>query len=241
MEILAIIPARGGSKGLPGKNIRLLSGHPLISYSILAAQKSSKINRIIVSTDSKEIAEISEKYGAEVPFIRPANLAEDNSKDIEVFQHALNFLKEKENYFPDFVIQLRPTSPIRFLDDIDNCINLLKNNADADSVRVVTESPITPYKMWKIKDENSPMEPLLEIEDIIEPYNESRHTLPKVYWQVGVLDVIRTNIINEKNTMSGNKILPYIINREYSVDIDNVKDFENAEIVINNSKCIKFN
>ncbi len=240
MKILAIIPARGGSKGLPEKNIRLLSGHPLISYSILAAQKSKNINRIIVTTDSQKIAKISEKYGAEVPFIRPANLAEDSSKDLEVFQHALNYLEEKENYIPDLVVQLRPTSPLRFLCDIDNCIDLLVKNVHADSIRAVTEAPLTPYKMWKIKDSNSPMEPLLKLDNIPEPYNESRHTLPKVYWQVGMIDVIKTSIINENNSMSGDTILPYIISKEYSVDIDNVKDFENAEILIKNLNCIKF-
>ena len=240
MEILAIIPARGGSKGLPGKNIKLLNGHPLIAYSILAAQLCKSITRVIVSTDSDEISAIALQYGAEVPFKRPTEISQDMSNDLEVFQHALSYLKIKENYVPEFVIQLRPTSPIRFESDIESCIERMALNKQVDSLRVVTESPITPYKMWTISDIETPMSPLLTITEIDEAYNEPRQLLPKTYWQVGTLDVIRSNTITEKKSMSGKKILPYVINPEFAIDIDDLNSFTRAEEALNSYDCIKF-
>lgn len=240
MNIIAIIPARGGSKGLPNKNIRLLIEHPLIAYSIKAATTSKYITRTIVSTDSPEIAQIAQTYGAEIPFIRPEAIAGDFSTDLEVFQHALNWLAEHENYRPDLVVQLRPTSPVRQVGIIDRCIQKLIDST-ADSLRVVTESPITPYKMWTIEEENKPMTPLLQLDSIDEPYNQPRQKLPKTYWQIGMLDVIRTNIITTQNSMSGKNILPHIVSNEFAVDIDNIESFIKAEKTIkNNPNVIQF-
>ena len=241
MEILAIIPARGGSKGLPGKNVRLLKGHPLIAYSILAAKSCSAITRVIVSTDSLEIAEVAKNYGAEVPFLRPPEIAQDMSTDLDVFKHALDFLKNTENYTPNFVVQLRPTSPIRFVDDINACITKLTTHNTADSLRIVTESPITPYKMWNIIDTEMPMIPLLSVDGIDEPYNEPRQRLPKTYWQIGTLDVIKTSVITNQNSMSGKIILPYVIDQQFAVDIDDINSFIKAEEVLNNHNCVQFN
>jgi len=112
-KVLALVPARGGSKGIPRKNIRDFAGHPLIAYSIAAGLHAALVNRVIVSTDDEEIAEVARQYGAEAPFLRPAEFAQDQSLDLPVFQHALEWLAEKENYHPDVVVQLRPTSPVR--------------------------------------------------------------------------------------------------------------------------------
>lgn len=240
MEILAIIPARGGSKGLPNKNILSLAGHPLIAYSIHAAQLCKSISRVIVSTDSKEIAAIAKQYGADIPFLRPEKHAQDLSTDLEVFQHALKWLAENENYYPDFIVQLRPTSPVRFVDDIELSINKLINS-NADSLRIVTPAPITPYKMWTIEDEILPMKPLLHLDGVKEPFNEPRQRLPQVYWQIGTLDVIRTSVITENKSMSGNKILPYIVPNQFAIDIDDINSFKKAEEVINQFNCVKFN
>ena len=237
-EILTIIPARGGSKGLPGKNTKLLAGYPLIAYSIKAALDSSLISRIIVSTDSPKIAEIALGFGAEVPFIRPARYALDLSTDLEVFVHALEWLKKHENYSPDLVVQLRPTSPIRFLSDIHDSIQKLQNSS-ADSLRFVTEAFHTPYKMWQI-NEDQYIKPLLRTERNPEPYNQPRQNLPVVYWQTGTLDVIKTKTITENYSMSGGKILPYIIEQKFAVDIDDLSSFERAEHAIRNYNCIKF-
>lgn len=240
MDILAIIPARGGSKGLPGKNVRLLNGHPLIAYSILAAQQSINISRVIVSTDSEEIAEVAKKYGAEVPFMRPAEFAQDLSTDLDVFQHALKYLEVTENYKPELVVQLRPTSPIRFLNDIDCCIEKMMQHQTADSLRIVTEAPITPYKMWVIDETEKPMKPLLKVEGILEPYNEPRQRLPKAYWQIGTLDVIKQEVIMQRNSMSGEAILPHIVEQRFAIDIDDINSFIKAEEVMNNHDCVQF-
>lgn len=239
MEILAIIPARGGSKGLPGKNLRDLDGHPLISYSILAAQSTPLINRIVVSTDDNDIANIARKYGAEVPVIRPKEFAQDLSSDFDVFYHMLNWLKENENYVPDYVIQLRPTSPIRNTGHIEMAVNKLIVS-DFDSLRIVTESPLTPYKMWHIEDLDLPMEPIIKENLIFEPYNQARQKLPKKYWQIGYLDVIKTDVILNKRSMSGDSILPFVVENFFAIDIDNLEDFKRAEFTIKNYDCIKF-
>ncbi len=239
MEILAIIPARGGSKGLPGKNIKPLLNRPLIAYSIKAAQESNLITRIIVNTDSEEIATIAKEYQAEV-FMRPAELGSDDTTDLEVFVQQLNVMKEIENYVPVYVVQLRPTSPVRLPDMIDNCIQqLIESNAD--SLRVITESPITPYKMWVLNTNNdNAMEPLLHLKDIDEPYNQPRQKLPVIYWQVGTLDVIRTAVISEQKSMSGKKIIPFLIDKKLAIDIDDVISFYKAEEIIQYTDCIKF-
>ena len=240
LKTLAIIPARGGSKGLPNKNILPLAGHPLIAYSIAAAKASPLIDRVIVTTDSEIIANISKKYGAEIPFLRPEELAGDFTTDIETFQHALAWLKENEGYVPDLVFQLRPTSPIRFLGEIEHCIQMLSENEAAQSVRTITPSPITPYKMWTLPEENGFMRPLLSVEGMDEPFNMPRQKLPKTYWQTGTYDLIRWNVIMVQNSMTGKNILPMVIENEMSIDIDDMTSFVKAEEILrNNPTCIR--
>ncbi len=130
MKVLGIIPARGGSKGVPGKNTRLLAGKPLISYTIEAALKSKFIDRLIVSTDDEEIAKVAEKYGAEFPFLRPANLAQDDTPDQPVFQHAIKILKIQDDYEPDIVLNLRPTTPLKTSHTIDKVVEKMRQNVD---------------------------------------------------------------------------------------------------------------
>lgn len=238
-DVLAIIPARGGSKGLPDKNIRLLAGHSLIAYSIKAALDCPLISRVIVSTDSERIAEIAKSYGAEVPFMRPTEYAQDMSTDLEVFRHALEWLEKYENYIPDLVVQLRPTSPVRFKNDVENCIAKLRNSG-ADSLRVVTPAFNNPFKMWIAEDQDQPMKPLLHLDVISEPYNQPRQNLPEIYWQTGMLDVIRTRVIREQKSMSGNTILPYLIEQKFALDIDDLDNFNRAEEMIRKYDCIKF-
>jgi CMP-N,N'-diacetyllegionaminic acid synthase len=239
MEVLAIIPARGGSKGLPNKNILPLAGHPLIAYSVQAGLLSPSITRTIVSTDSPQIAAIAHSYGAEVPFMRPAEFAQELSTDLEVFIHALEWLRIHEGYVPDLVIQLRPTSPVRQVTIIEECISRLQQST-ADSLRVVTPAPITPYKMWRVPSEHEPMVPLLTVEDIAEPYNQPRQILPPVYWQIGMLDVIRPEVISEQHSMSGQRLLPYVVGSHFAVDIDDLASFKKAEEVIQQYDCIRF-
>lgn len=240
MEILAIIPARGGSKGLPGKNIRPLLNHPLIAYSIKAALDAKLVTRTIVTTDAEEIAAVAKQYGAEVPFKRPAEVSGDLATDLQTFTQALNWLQEHEGYVPDYVVQLRPTSPVRLQGMIDVCIEKMLQQPEADSLRIVTPAPITPYKMWVLQDEQQPMQPLMQLPELEEFYNQPRQILPKVYWQIGALDVIKTSVITEQQKMSGNTILPYVLDNTFAVDIDDIASFDKAAAVIEANDCIKF-
>ncbi len=238
MEVLAVIPARGGSKGLVKKNTLPLAGHPLIAYSIQAAHDAKLITRTIVNTDAEYIATEARKYRAEIPFMRPAELAGDFTTDLEVFIHTLQWLREKENYIPDYVVQLRPTSPVRPVGIVDQCIQKLIDS-DADSIRVVTKAPITPYKMWRVQNEQQAMTPLLELPEVHEPFNQPRQKLPEVFWQIGCLDVIRTGIISEQHSMSGKNILPFIVPQQFAVDIDDLESFSKAEHVITQENCTR--
>ena len=131
-EVLAVIPARGGSKGIPRKNIKLFAGYPLLAYSVAAGLQSELCTRVIVSTDDEEIAAVAREWGAETPFLRPAEFAADNSLDLPVFRHALTWLKENEGYVPDIVLQLRPTSPARPRTLVDDAVRLLMDHPEAD-------------------------------------------------------------------------------------------------------------
>lgn len=229
-EVLGLIPARGGSKTIPRKNILPLAGYPLIAYSIAAGLKANRINRLILSTDDQEIADIGEAYGAEVPFLRPEEHAQDQTPDLPVFQHALIWLSEHEGYTPDMVVQLRPTSPFRKVSHIDRAIKTLLDRPEADSVRSVCQPFQDPFKMWRIDDEGF-MVPLLDTA-FDEPYNMPRQQLPEVYWQTGYVDAAWSKTILEKKSMTGDKILPLIIGPGEYVDIDSRADWKRAELMI---------
>lgn len=231
-EVLAIVPARGGSKGIPRKNIREFAGYPLIAYSIAAGLHAETVTRTILSTDDEEIAAVARQWGAETPFLRPAELASDNALDLPVYQHALKWLKEKEGYEPDVVVQLRPTSPVRPVDCVDRAVTMLLENPDADCVRGVVPAGQNPHKMWRRDDTSGQMTPLLQVSGIAEPYNAPRQILPPVYWQTGHIDAIRPNTILEKNSMTGDRILGMVIDPQYTIDIDTPKDWARSEWLV---------
>ena len=226
VEVLALIPARGGSKGIPRKNIKDLGDHPLIAYSIAAGLSSKLVTRTIVTTDDEEIARIARDYGAEVPFFRPEEFARDDTRDLPVFQHVLAWLQENEEYQPDVVVQLRPTSPFRSPELVDEAIQILLDNPQANSVRGIVPSKQNPYKMWQVQDDGQ-MSPLLDTE-FIEAYNMPRQELPVTFWQTGHIDAIRTQtILND--SMSGEIVYACQINPWFSVDLDSLLDWEYAE------------
>jgi CMP-N-acetylneuraminic acid synthetase len=229
-EILALIPARGGSKSIPQKNIRTFAGFPLLAYSIAAALAAKTVQRVIVSTDDPDIAEIAEKFGAEVPFLRPLELAEDDTHDFPVFQHALLWLKDNEAYNPSIVVHLRPTSPLRRTWHIDQAVYRLLEHPEADSVRTVCIPFQNPYKMWCIQPDGF-MRPLLETE-FREPYNMPRQMLPSVYWQTGYVDAAWVDTILNQNSMTGDYILPLVISPEEWIDIDSMDDWRRAERLV---------
>ena len=226
-EVLALIPARGGSKSIPRKNIRLFAGHPLISYSIAAGLAAESVTRLLVSTDDEEIAAIARKYGAETPFLRPAELSQDNTPDLPVFQHALQWLEENEGYRPEILVQLRPTSPLRRVWHIDQSIYQLLAHPEADAIRTVCEPFQNPFKMWQIDPEGF-MQPLIHTE-YQEAYNMPRQLLPAVYWQTGYVDAAWRDTIIEKASMTGERILPLVIPPNDWIDIDSADDWRRAE------------
>ncbi|MBU5477774.1 acylneuraminate cytidylyltransferase family protein [Eubacterium sp. MSJ-13] len=216
-EVLAVIPARSGSKSVVDKNIRLINGKPMLAYSIEHALTAKSIDRVIVSTDSEKYADIARRYGAEVPFIRPAEYATDTALDLDVFRHALSYLRDNENYIPDLVVQLRPTYPIRKIQDIENMIDYLKKHPEADSIRCVAPANEIPYKMWFMNEDNM-LEPVMK--DIPECYNMPRQQLPKVYYQNACIDVFRTDVVTEKNSMTGDVIAGYVMDENFDIDTE---------------------
>lgn len=209
-EVLALIPARGGSKGIPRKNLLRLAGKPLIAYSIEQARASRHITRTIVSTDDPEIAAVARDCGAEVPFMRPAELAQDWSTDLDVFRHALATLAATESYACECVVHLRPTGPVRQVTRIDEAIRIFLQDAGADSLRSVTSPAQTPFKMWRV--EAGYLRPLLAVEGAPEAHSLPRQTLPEVFWQNGYVDIVRPRVILELGMMAGYKILPFVVN-----------------------------
>ncbi len=202
----------------------------MLAHSIAHAQASKYINRIIVSTDSEEYATIAREYGAEVPFLRPAEYATDTALDYDVFYHALMWLRDHEGYEADIVVQLRPTYPIRNVQDIDYMIEMLLQNPEAESVRSMAKATEIPYKMWLRSEgadcgnNGSRIIPLMN--NIPECYNMPRQQLPTVYYQNACIDAFRPLVVLEKHSMSGDYILGYEMTDNY--DIDTEEDFERA-------------
>jgi CMP-N-acetylneuraminic acid synthetase len=231
VEVLAIIPARGGSKGIPRKNIRSFAGFPLICFSIAAGLQAKRVTRVIISTDDDEIAGIARSWGAEIPFMRPPELAQDSTTDLPVFQHAINWLAEHEGYHPEIVVQLRPTSPVRPVGCVDAAVSILQKYPDTDSVRGVVQAGQNPYKMWRIDAGTDCMEPLLTVPGMAEPYNSPRQALPPVYWQTGHIDAIRPTAILA-GSISGRVIRPLVIDSQFTVDLDTLADWDHAEWLV---------
>lgn len=231
MNVLAIIPARGGSKKVPGKNIRPLCGKPMIAYAVEEAKRSRFITRILVSTDDEAIATAARDAGAEVPFLRPAELAGDRVTDLPVFQHALRWLEENEQYRPELVVHLRPTAPLRRAGHIDTGIEKLLAAPEADAVRSVMPATQHPHKMWQFEgDRMLPFMPHLTMAD--EQFNQPRQALPPAFIQNGSVDVVRREVILEKNSMTGSVILGMIMDELDSVNVDQEEDFLMAEMLM---------
>ena len=207
-EVLALIPARGGSKSVPRKNLLDVAGKPLIAYSIQHALECSQVTRTIVSTDDEEIAEVSRRFGAEVPFRRPAEFASDTATDLQVFRHALSFLQE-QGYIPDLIVHLRPTGPVRRIELIEHAIGMMLRHPEADSLRAVGLAEQTPFKMWRI--EGSYLRQALELPGFPESHSMPRQKLPAVYWQNGYIDIVRPRTVLELDSMVGKVVLPFVV------------------------------
>ena len=216
-DVIAIIPARGGSKGVPGKNTKLLKGHPIVAYSIAAAIASKSVSRTIVTTDSEEIAAISRDYGAEVPFMRPAEFATDTATDRGYLLHAINWLKENESFTAEYLVHLRPTTPLRDPAVIDQAVQMIKENPEATSLRSAHLSPQTPYKMFGL-DDNGFFKGLFPNDPRPEYYNLPRQSLPPVYDPNGYVDVVRSSQLISSESPHGKNILGFINDHTYEID-----------------------
>ena len=232
-KILAIIPARCGSKGIRRKNLQKLSGKPLIVHTIIAAKKTKSINKIIVSTDDKEIEKISKNNGAEVPFLRPKQISKDTSSTIEVIKHALKFLQENQSYVPDIIILLQPTSPLRTSQLITKTINTLKKSK---ATSVITVSKITkhPYASYWLKN------------DFLKPFEKNspkysrRQEFPDLFFPTGAVYTFWYDTLKKFNSLYGPKIKPIVVHDE-DIDIDNLRDLFFAEMMLKNWKKYKKN
>jgi N-acylneuraminate cytidylyltransferase len=208
-EVLALIPARGGSKSVPRKNVLPLAGKPLIAWSIGHALACRSVTRTVVSTDDEEIAGVARQYGAEVPFTRPAEFATDTATDLVVFRHALEWFAKHEGYRPELVVHLRPTGPVRSVHLIEQAIEAMLTHPEADALRSVSLAEQTPYKMWRT--DGPYLVPALTLPGLAEAHSMPRQALPPVYWQNGYVDVIRPRAILEHGSMVGTRVLPFII------------------------------
>lgn len=227
--MIAIIPARSGSKGVPGKNIKLLGGIPLFAFSIIAAKMMPSVSRVIVSTDSEEYAQIAKKYGAEVPFLRPNEISGDKSTDFDLFLHALNWFKENENFIPEYIIHLRPTTPLRNPQMMEEAVKLFFENKNlASSLRSGHSAPESPYK-WFLKDDNNYFKGLRD--DLTpEKVNLPRQSFPSVYIPDGYIDILKSSVILTTGTLHGDKML--VFESPFCVEVDTKDDFEYLEFQI---------
>lgn len=234
-SIYAIIPARSGSKGVSDKNISKLNGHPLIAWSILAAKKCKYIDRVIISTDSKEYASIAEDYGGEVPFIRPEIISGDGSTDYEFILHALDEFKEL-NEEPECLVHLRPTTPLRSPKVIDSAIKTFLDNSEFNSLRSVHEMPESSYKTLEVS-ENNELLPLEFLRDREIDVNSPRQLFPKTYFPNGYVDIIKTDYVRNEKKIHGEKCFAYIT--DVVTEVDTVEDFKYLEYQVENSDNIR--
>ncbi len=205
MNLAALIPARGGSKGIPKKNLRRLGDHPLLAYSIAAARACPAIDRVMVSTDSPEIAEVARAYGADIPFVRPAEFAQDASTDFDVVQHVLQSLQQAR---PDWIVFCRPTTPLRDPSLLSAAIELLKSRKDATSLRSVHELAEPPQKMMGMTD--GLLTGLFPHETRSEYYNLPRQAFPPAYHPNGYVDIMRSEVVLHQRALYGPRVLAFV-------------------------------
>ncbi len=226
IDVLGLIPARGGSKGIPGKNIAPVAGRPLLAWTIEAAHASGRVSRLIVSTDDQSIADVARQYGAEVPFLRPAELAQDDTPGIEPVLHAVRWVEENEGYRPEYVMLLQPTSPFRSSEDILAAVELAQGR-QADSVVSVCLAHHHPF--WtKSLDGDGRMQEFIKLD---RPYL-SRQNLPDAYALNGAIYLVRREVLLAQRNFYGNVTYGYVMPAERSIDIDSPWDLYLADLVM---------
>ena len=230
--IIGLIPARSGSRGVPAKNIKPLAGYPLIAYSIIASRLSSRIERTIVSTDSREFAGIALTFGAEVPFLRPAEISRDNSLDIEYVKHTLDWFQTHEGLQPEYLVILPPPTPLRDPALIDKAIEKIMQNKEATSLRSACETGESPYKLFGI--ENDYYVGLFPNDPRPEYYNLPRQTFPPVYHPNGYVDIVKSQTVTNLGTLHGPRILSFVT--PDVGELDRPEDFDFIEFILSKNK-----
>jgi len=232
MKIVSIIPARGGSKSIPNKNIFQLGKHPLIAYSIALSKLSKFIEETVVTTDSKKIATIALRYGASVPFLRPKEISKDDSLDIEFFQHYIDYLKNQFINLPELIVHLRPTTPLREVKFVDGAIQYMIQNKEATALRSMYKTHLTPYKMFRLIGEYA--KSFLQKRGVDEFYNLPRQVFEDTYIPNGYVDIIRPSVLQKTGLLHGKKIKLW--ETEKIPDIDVISDFEFATIILEENR-----
>lgn len=231
-KTVALIPARGGSKGVVKKNIQILRKYPLIAYSVVAARLSTQIDRVIVTTDSQEIAEVALKYGAEIPFIRPKEYATDVSGDIAFVEHFIKFAAENEGTIPEYIVHLRPTTPLRDVEIMDRAILECKRNKDCCSLRSGHKASESPYK-WFLKNKDGYFKPLSD-KITNDEANLGRQSFPDVYIPDGYVDVLKSDYIIQNDILHGKNMLGY--ESPYCQEVDTLDDLELLRYELNKNQ-----
>ena len=229
MKVLGIITARGGSKGLPGKNLRLLAGKPLLAYTVEPARACGALDRVILSTDDPAIADAGRAMGCDVPFMRPSELAKDDTPHLPVIQHAVNWMAERVGYRPDSVMILQPTSPLRTADDIRASVELL-DRSGADSMLSVSEVPghDHPMRTLRLNEKNEAV--LFVTGDPVRKRINRRQDLPEAWVMNGAIYAFQTALLSgEVPTLYGDRVVAYKMPRERSISIDDIHDWHAAE------------
>jgi CMP-N,N'-diacetyllegionaminic acid synthase len=232
-EVFAIIPARSGSKGVKDKNIKKLCGYSLLEWSINAAKLSKLIDRVFISTDSAKYAKIGKNLGAEVPFLRPSSISGDSASDIDFVLHAIDEFS-KMGHDPNYIVHIRPTTPIRDPEVIDNAISLFQKSNMFNSLRSVHLMSESSYKTFEINNES--LTPLSLLSDLKVDTNAPRQSFPETYQANGYVDVLSTSFIRKNKEIHGKKILPFITETAY--EVDTLEDFNFLEYLAANSKEI---
>jgi CMP-N,N'-diacetyllegionaminic acid synthase len=228
--IVALIPARAGSKRVPDKNIRPLAGHPVMAYTIAAALESDVFSDVIVSTDSEKYAQIARYYGADVPFLRPSGLAGDVSPDIEWLEYTLKRLQETGREYDCFSI-LRPTSPFRLPETIQRAWQAFLAEEGVDSLRAVEKCKQHPGKMWVVRDNR--MVPLLPLSPLEQPWHSSQYqSLPEVYVQNASLEIAWTRVVLQERTIAGTILIPFLTKEYEGFDVNNSYDWNLVEHLV---------
>ena len=237
MKIVAIIPARSGSEGIKNKNLVLLDNHPLIAYSIVLAKMVPQIDKVIVSTDSKRYAEISKKFGAEVPFLRPAKLSGNKSSDYDFMLHAVKWF-EKNNKLPEYFVHLRPTTPLRDPSIVKKAIDHMISNKEATALRSCHLAPESPFKWFRINKKGF-FTDLSGKDTKLDEYNGPRQNYPDVFIPNGYVDIVRSSVIKEQKLLHGNKVLAF--QTPFCNEVDTVEELEliKYQLKTNGSKLIK--